>query len=441
VPLRDADKDVATPSDLAGEKFSSKRGHSVTFVGVFLFTFLVYFRPYELTTRLLWLSSAAFVVALLTLVVYLPVQLGLEGRITSRPREVKLVLLLTVMALLSVPFALDRFLAWKSFIDFLKVVTMFIVMINVVRTRQRLRLLLLLVLAASCVVSLAALNDYRTGNLTLQGVRIEGVIGGLLENPNDLALHLVTMFPIAIGLVGASRSIIKKLIYLGCGLLIVAGTVATFSRGGFLALVCVVGYIFWSVAKSNRALVLGIGLVLGVAVLALAPGDYRSRIFESKDASASARKDDLKRSIFLMARHPVLGVGIGNYVLYSNLSKATHNAYTQVGAELGLIALAFYLLFLFGPTRQLKRLRTHDVIRADRKLRWLTMGLEASLVGYMVASFFASVAFLWYAYYLVAFAVCWRRMILIEIEAGNTGHPSAEKKVTLVSSRGSLSHA
>jgi len=38
------------------------------------------------------------------------------------------------------------------------------------------------------------------------------------------------------------------------------------------------------------------------------------------------------------------------------------------------------------------------------------VGLEASLIGYMVSSFFASVAFLWYAYYLVAYAICLRRL-------------------------------
>jgi len=40
----------------------------------------------------------------------------------------------------------------------------------------------------------------------------------------------------------------------------------------------------------------------------------------------------------------------------------------------------------------------------------------AALVGYMVCSFFASVAYLWYVYYLVAYAVCLRR--LYESETG-----------------------
>src|ERR1044071_43702 len=67
-----------------------KRGHSLTFLGLFTFTFLVYFRPYELFSSLSWLSRGALVVALATLAVYVPTQLGLENTITSRLREVKL---------------------------------------------------------------------------------------------------------------------------------------------------------------------------------------------------------------------------------------------------------------------------------------------------------------------------------------------------------------
>ena len=48
----------------------------------------------------------------------------------------------------------------------------------------------------------AAVNDYRMGVFLrdLDHNRIRGSIGNLFDNPNDLALHLVTMVPLAIGL-------------------------------------------------------------------------------------------------------------------------------------------------------------------------------------------------------------------------------------------------
>ena len=213
------------------EKWIQKRGHATSFAGLFVFTSLVYFRPYELFPTLSWLSKSAMVVALITIAAFVPAQLALENRITAKPREIKLVFGLLVAGLLSVPLALDPARAFQSFTEYLKVVVMFVVMVNVLRTPRRLTNLILLVLWASCVLSLGELNDDRLGNLALQGKRIAGVIGGLFSNPNDLALHLVTMIPISFGLMLGSRSSFKKCLYLGCAVLLIAVMVATFSRG------------------------------------------------------------------------------------------------------------------------------------------------------------------------------------------------------------------
>jgi O-antigen ligase len=301
-------------------------------------------------------------------------------------------------------------------------------MVNVVRTRRRLTNLILLVLLASCVLSLGALNDYRLGNLALQGRRITGVIGGLFNNPNDLALHLVTMFPISFGLMLGSRSFVKKCLYLACALLLVAGMVATFSRGGFLGFVCVIAFLVWKFAPRNRIVFGVMALTVVTVAIAFAPG-YRSRISNINDASAIARTDDLKRSILVAARHPIFGVGMDNYIIYSNVNKTTHNAYTQVASEMGVVALFVYIVFLVTPFRRLRKLE--QSLRTDKSklsIYYLAIGLQASLVAYMVVSFFASVAYLWYAYYLVAYCICVRRIHAGSFESAVSSHgpkPSA----------------
>lgn len=393
------------------EQWSRKNGHGLSFAGLFVFTFLVYFRPYELFPSLAWLSKSALVAALVTLAVFIPTQLGLENRLTARPREVKLGLLLLLTGMLSIPLALEPARALQSFIEFCKVVLMFIVMVNVLRTEKRLRALILLVLFASCVLSVAAFNDYARGHLALQGRRIEGLIGGLFSNPNDLALHLITMIPISLALVLGSRGAIRKTLFVGCSLLLMAGLVATFSRGGFLGLICVVAFMVWKLARRNRVIFGGIALAMVLAMITLAPSAYRSRISDTSDDSAVARTDDLKRSILIAARHPLFGVGMDNYILYSNINKATHNAYTQVAAEMGVAALLIYVALLLSPFGGLRRIEAAARI-AGRKppIYYLAIGLQASLVGYMVVSFFASVAYLWYVYYLVAYSICLRRI-------------------------------
>jgi hypothetical protein len=404
------------------KKQDSPPGHSLTFAGLFLFCFVLYVRPYEFFPQVPLLQSIALILALATLAVYVPTQLALEGKLTIRPREIKLLTGLLVIALLSVPLALDPMMAWNGFIDYFKVVLMFLVLINVVRTERRLRLLFLLVLIVSCVLAAGAVNDYMAGRLDLGGRRIKGMIGGMFDNPNDLALHLVTIIPIAIALVFSSRALRKKLFYLCAATLMTAGVVVTFSRGGFLAMFCMAAVLAWRVGQRHKWIIAMVLPVVLVAFIVFAPGGYRSRLATTNDDSSAMRLDDLKRSLFISAHHPLLGVGMSNYILFSNSNHATHNAYTQVSSELGATAMVIYVLFLIAPITKLRKIEreTHD-LRHKSPYYYLAIGLEASLIGYMVASFFASVAFLWYAYFLVGYAVCLRRLYYV---SGENASPS-----------------
>ena len=411
-PSRQPSKPRDQPATLVHEAhWSLKGGHGISFAGLFVFTFLLFFRPYEYSPSLMWLSRSALVTAIITLAVFVPTQLGLENRITLRTREINLVLVLVVLALISVPFAADNVRAWNAFVEFAKVIAMFIILVNVVRTEKRLNLILLLVLSATVVLSIAALNDYRTGALVLGGTRIEGAIGNLFDNPNDLALHLVTFLPIVVGLALGSRFLFGKLFYFLVALSIVGATVVTFSRGGFLGLVAVAFTLAWKLGKRNRFLVGTVTIVLILGFLILAPGAYRQRITNLSDDSAGARTGELKRSVYLAIRHPIIGVGMDNFVVYSNTEHATHNAYTQVASELGFPATIIYVLFLVAAIKRVRRYA--DPSKLDpkkRRLGYLAIGLEASLIGFVVVSFFASVAFLWYIYYLVGYVICVSRL-------------------------------
>ncbi|HXD33625.1 MAG TPA: O-antigen ligase family protein [Pyrinomonadaceae bacterium] len=403
----------------------SKRGHLLTYVGLFIFTGLVYFRPYEIFPSLKWAASSAFIVAIATLAIFVPSQLALEGKITIRHREIDLLLILLGTMLLSMPLALNRAMAWGGFVEYLKVVIIFIILVNVLRTETRMRLLVHLVLVVSCWMSISAANDYRRGYFVLPGARIEGVIGGLFDNPNDMALHLVMMVPITAAFFLTSRHLLGKLVYPLCIAAMVAGIVASFSRGGFLGLICATGFMIWRVARKNRALFLAIAVMFGAVFIALAPGDFRERIGTTGDTSINQRQNDLKRSIYVLIHHPIFGVGINNYVLFSNTDHATHNAYTQVGAELGVPAMVIYLMFLFGALKPLRKIGI-ETTQSDPKsrYRYLAAGFEASLIGYMVASFFASVAYLWYLYYVVAYSICLTRLYQASQQEALTVRPS-----------------
>jgi putative inorganic carbon (hco3(-)) transporter len=390
-------------------KMLRTRGHSASFAGLFLFTLVLCFRPYELFSALSWMSTSAFWIAAVTLVVFVLTQLGLEANLTARPREVNLVLLLLVTGLLSIPGAYNPGEAWETFVEFLKVALIFIVLVNVVRSELRLKLLLWIAVAVSIVLSLGALNDYRTGNTLAEG-RVRGVIGGMFGNPNDLALNLVTVIPIVVAFFLAG-GLLKKLVYSACVIVMVAGCVVTFSRGGLLGLVATGVVMTWKLGRNHRVAGLVTFGCITVALIVLFPSGFASRIGLG-DASAIQRQAILFRSLFIALRHPFFGIGMGNFHIVSVQEMVSHNAYTQVAAELGLLALAAYVIFMLSPLKMLRGIE-RETFSDRRKLRfhyYLAVGLQASLVGYMVSSFFASVAYQWYVYYLVGYAISLHRL-------------------------------
>jgi O-antigen ligase len=423
---------VAGPSSKPLRPARLKRGHALTYAGLFLFTVVLYFRPYELFPALSGFKTMAFWIAITTLAVFLPTQLMLEGNLTARPKEVNLVLLFAVAALFSIPLALNRTEAWEEFNStFIKAVLMFIIIVNTVRTERRLRALLWLALAVSCFLSVSAINDYRVGHLTIAGTRVRGAIGNMFGNPNDMALHLVTMVPLAIAFFFSKRSFLSKLAYAACAMLLVAGIVVSFSRGGFLGLLGVGGVLAWKLGR-RRKLAVGVCVLLALlAFLALAPGEYGARlgtitnVSSDLTGSSSARQALLYRSIIISLRHPLLGVGMGNFHIVSIHEAVSHNAFTQVSAEMGLAAMVLYVWFMVAPLRRLRQIeRERFATRRASRFYYFAVALQAALVGYMVGSFFASVAYQFYVYYLVGYAVCLRRFY--EATRGQDGEQTVD---------------
>jgi putative inorganic carbon (hco3(-)) transporter len=405
------------------ERAGLRRAHALSYAGLFLFTAVLYFRPYE---YLPLPQTLAFWIAILTLAAFFPAQVAAEGTLTARPREVNLVLLLAIGGLLSIPLAINPGEAWETFTDpFMKVVLMFLVVVNVVRTRRRLYGLLWLALAIGCYLSYHAVQDYRAGKFEVEGYRVGGAIGGMFGNPNDMALYLVTVMPLAIGMLLVTRNPLAKLAYGACAALAVCGSVVTYSRGGFLGLACALTVLGWKLGRRNRAVTTaGVALAM-VALLLLAPGNYTERLASILDSgkdlvgSSSMRQQLFWLSLNVALKNPVFGVGMGNFHTVSIREQVTHNAYTEVAAEMGLASAVVYVLFILAALKSLRLVEraTYDDRRRDRDF-YLAVGVQAALAGYMVSSFFASVAYQWYLYYLVGYAVALRRMYEARPAAG-----------------------
>jgi O-antigen ligase len=406
---------------LSEDNWLTRNGHAFSYLGLYLFSILVLFRPYELVGSLSFLSATAFYFALATLLIYLPTQLATEGNLTVLSTEVKAVLALTFLALLTMPIAKDPPTAWATFNDtFIKAVLMFIVMVNVLRTRKRLMGLMWLSLSMAFILSYQALDLFMRGELKAEGYRVDVEIGGMFGNPNDLALHLVTMIPLAICLGIASKSKILRLVYFAMAVLFVSANFVTYSRGGFLGLIVSSVVLAWKLGRKNRLNVMAISGFIGLIVVLLAPGNYGLRILSifipglDPVGSSDQRRELLERSILVTLRNP-WGIGIGNFPIVGIHNLVTHNAFTQVSSEIGLLGLAAYLIFMVSPFRKLSAIERTLFAKDERDwFYYLAIGLQASIIGYMVSSFFVAVAYNWFIYYLIAYAVAFRRIYQIE---------------------------
>lgn len=406
---------------LSGDSWLVRNGHTITYICLYLFSAFVFFRPYELIPQLAFLQTGAFILALATLIIYLPTQFATEGNLSTMTVEVKSILLLAGLALFLMPISKDFATSWGTFNDiFIKAVTMFVVMVNVLRTRRRLMGIMWISFGISIVLSYMALGMYMRGELKGDGYRVVNDFGGMMNNPNDWALHLVTMIPLVMCLGIASKSKIMKLVYFSMTLLFLVANTITYSRGGFLGLLAALAILVWKLGRRNRFRTLAIAGSLGLIFILVAPGNYGERLLSifipSMDGTGSSdeRRENLIMSIIVTLRNP-WGVGIGTSPLFGIRNLQTHNAYTQVSSELGLLGLGAYLTFIVSPIRKLGAIERKMFEKDERGwLYYLAIGLQASLVGYMVASFFGSVAYNWFIYYLVAYAVSFRRIYTIE---------------------------
>ncbi len=379
------------------------------------------FRPYELIPELSFLSATAFYFAAATLAIFIPSQLASEGNLTTMSTEVKAIIAMTVIALATIPIAKDPTLAWDKFNDpYIKAVVIFIVLVNVVRTRKRLISMMWLSFGIAVYLSIAALDMYLNGQFSVEEYRVAVDVGGMFGNPNEMAMHFVMMTPLVLTLGIAAKSNTMRWIYFAMTGLFVAANMVTYSRGGFLGLLACFAVLAWKLGRKYRLNVSIASIVIGGIAIVAAPGNYGLRMLSifipGLDAvgSSDQRRELLERSLLVTARNP-WGIGIGNFPIVGVRNLQTHNAFTQVSAELGILGLIAYLVFMISPFRKLRAIE-RTLFESD-DLDWFyyfSIGLQASIIGYMVSSFFASVAYNWFIYYLIAYAVAFRRVYTSE---------------------------
>jgi hypothetical protein len=110
--------------------------------------------------------------------------------------------------------------------------------------------------------------------------RLDGVLGGIYGNPNDLAFAIVLSLPFSLALLVRAKGMLRKGTWLLSMLIMVTALFLTASRAGFITLVISGAVCLWhfGVKGKRPQLIVGTVMIVGL-VLLLAGGRLKDRFF------------------------------------------------------------------------------------------------------------------------------------------------------------------
>jgi O-antigen ligase len=334
---------------------------------------------------------------------------GLKSRVLRNlPRESTY--LLSLIGLLFVSGALSPI--WKGggishAIDFAKSYIVWLLTFLLVTDFIKFRKVIYIQAASVALIALvSAVKGHDTP-------RLQGVLGGIYGNPNDLAFAVVLSMPFCLAFLVSAKKASRKVIWLCAMMMMMITLMLTASRAGFIDLVVTGTVCLWHFGvRGKRFYLIGATAFLGLLVMVVAGRTLKDRILattgsvnsiEEKKAYGSyeARIYLMKRAIEGIEEYPLFGLGIGNFVEFSGDWHEVHMSYLQIAVEGGIPALILYLLFFsrgFGNLRKLYRMGNLSV-----ETILFVGALHSSLVGFVVGALFAPEAYQFFPYFTVGY--------------------------------------
>lgn len=311
----------------------------------------------------------------------------------------KILTVFTVWFILCIPAAIWRGGSFGVFMDvWSKSYLAFILTAGLILTLVQMRKIFHTIAYAvgflACIT--LALHQYDiTGRLGLAGTRY----GNANELGFTLVLGVIFLSFMYMQSVGFRKWLAVLLMFP-----VLVAMAKTGSRGTMLGAGVLFVYVFFHSSAVNKARVLlAIPIVLLIVAFTV-PSGLRARYTtffapktdarlsgnaEEAAGSSEARLELLKDSITTTIRHPLFGVGPGNFMVEQEhlalargeqygLWRVTHNSYTELSSETGIPGLVIYLMFLYQCWRVLKLVLRRKHLSKEVKL--MAHVLQASLL-------------------------------------------------------------
>jgi O-antigen ligase len=384
-------------------------GPKIAFKLLILFLLILY-SNIAIAYKELDVFRPALVVALAALLM-LVIELA-QARQTFRfmwPQGILLIGLLGVCFVSSFTAFWPRF-AFEKSVDFAKIVLTYILIENTVTTPSRLRTVLITMVIGGIFPAIGTISHH------VQHILRDGRAAwiGVWANPNEDAYGLVILIPIALALAVESGWFVR--IGLAAIMVTYLGAIfVTYSRGGLLGLVAVLGLAGW---KQKSPLVRSM-MISGLAGLLLFGGMYwqRRQGFNdiSHDSTVNERIGTFVAGWRMFQASPLVGIGPGcsmfAYPIYApeyarcgcEQQLVVHNSFIQVLSEAGILGfLPFMLLIGFS---------VFDAWNLQHgQLAIYGGALEVALCGFLVCSLAGGFTYTWWPYILIALIIATKHM-------------------------------
>jgi len=273
-------------------------------------------------------------------------------------------------------------------------------------------------------------------------------------DPNDSAMFIVLTIPLILYFLIAERRASFKVLF-AVGLVVCTlAMIRSDSRGGFLALVAVVGYalVFMRGVKPSWRVST---VAIAVAVMGFAGSDgYWDRMHSINDpddynhTSPTGRKAIWERAQGYVAENPWFGVGISNFsvaegrhpMIVASIERGrgfkysdAHSIWYKSAAELGIPGFVAYVMMFLIAFWHLRRMVMRARASPKDRLIQQNAGMASALIGSLIAIAVAG-SFLSNAYSPMVWAVFGLILGLFKVSRWDTGSESVGRQ-PLVRSR------
>jgi O-antigen ligase len=301
----------------------------------------------------------------------------------------------------------------------LSVISLFITVSAMVRSRIQLTRTLLTAIGAAGFASLYTIRQQQHYGAGISGFRA----GGMSNDSNYYALLVGLWIPLAFLWAFSRRPMWERIFcFVSMGAMLLGSTVAA-SRGGLIALFASFLYLIARSRRPIRSLLVATALM--IPLLVFLPSSLLQRFTHPSDSDRFGQEARLiawRSGARMIQAHPITGVGLHNFEAvilqyedpawstrltdYRPIVTLAHNTYIELASEAGLPAVIVFLALILTTLRRLEHIRRRAQTAGRDHLAIIALGLQAGLLSFAVSAFFLTAWWQKMSWLLISLALC-----------------------------------